>query len=266
MPAHEPIAAPPAEDMALLHDAAARAGEIAMGYFRRTPDVWMKAGQSPVSEADIAVDTYLKETLLAARPDYGWLSEETVADTSRLKAARSFVVDPIDGTRAFINGEDTWCVSVAVVETGRPVAGVLICPVKDEVFAATLGGEATLNGRAIRVRENAKAPVVAAPKKLDEEMKAALGDARLLPYIPSLAYRVALVAAGRIDATLVKPNAHDWDIAAADLILRMAGGELLTPQGEPPAYARAASRHGALIAASGGFLARLVAEVRRRRW
>jgi myo-inositol-1(or 4)-monophosphatase len=117
-------------DLALLLDAARQAGAIALRYFGKDPQVWMKEGASPVSEADYAADAYLRETLLAARPDHGWLSEETADDPARLKARRLFVVDPIDGTRGFLEGKDTWCVSVALVEDGRTIAGVLECPAK----------------------------------------------------------------------------------------------------------------------------------------
>ncbi|RUU48953.1 3'(2'),5'-bisphosphate nucleotidase CysQ, partial [Mesorhizobium sp. M2C.T.Ca.TU.002.02.1.1] len=124
------------DDLALLRDAAREAGAIAMGYFGNNPQVWMKGGTSPVSEADHAADAYLRETLLRARPDYGWLSEETADDHARLSARRTFVVDPIDGTRGFLDGLHSWCVSVAVVEEGRSLAGVLECPAKGETYWA----------------------------------------------------------------------------------------------------------------------------------
>src|SRR5690606_33459700 len=110
-----------------------------MGYFGRNPEVWMKGGVSPVSEADYAADRFLKETLRAQRPDYGWLSEETVDTPERLSARRTFVVDPIDGTRAFLERQDVWCISIAVVEDGRPLAGVLDCPARSEVYVAGAG-------------------------------------------------------------------------------------------------------------------------------
>jgi myo-inositol-1(or 4)-monophosphatase len=123
-----------AADLALIAAAAREAGAIAMRHFRNDPEVWMKNGTSPVSAADIAVDTFLRETLIEARPDYGWLSEETADSSARLEARRTFVVDPIDGTRAFIQGRRTWCVSIAVVEAGAPLAGVLECPAKGEFY------------------------------------------------------------------------------------------------------------------------------------
>jgi myo-inositol-1(or 4)-monophosphatase len=113
-------------DLDLLTRAALEAGQLAMTFFRRNPQAWAKLGGSPVTEADMAVDTLLRTGLLAERPDYGWLSEETADDLSRRERDTIFVVDPIDGTRGFIEGDDRWCVSVAVVHAGRPVVGALL--------------------------------------------------------------------------------------------------------------------------------------------
>ncbi|KAB0682596.1 3'(2'),5'-bisphosphate nucleotidase CysQ [Aureimonas leprariae] len=240
-------------DLRLLVDAAAEAGRIALRYFRMDPHVWWKEGNSPVSEADLAVDTFLKETLLAARPDYGWLSEETVAEAPAAGAPeRFFVVDPIDGTRSFLRGEETWCVALAVVAGGRPVAGAIDVPVREEVFEAAAGEGARLNGLPLDAGERVDA---------DEELRVAMPDAlrrKLSPDMlrnvraavsaPSLAYRIAQVAAGRLDGTLIRPSASDWDIAAADLILAEAGGLLGDIEGEERLYKIEGRRHGLLIA------------------
>jgi myo-inositol-1(or 4)-monophosphatase len=243
------------EDLALLRDAARQAGAVAMRYFGKDPEVWMKGGTSPVSEADYAADAYLRETLLGSRPDYGWLSEETSDDFSRLKARRAFVVDPIDGTRAFLEGNSTWCVSVAVVERGRSIAGVLECPAKGETYWAVSQSGAFLNGNSISVRNTGSEMDVAGPKafldQLPQEMQKRI---RRVTYVPSLAYRLAMIAAGVIDASFVKPNSHDWDIAAAALILTEAGGKLLDASGNAPQFAREEVRHGALAAGSGDLL------------
>jgi myo-inositol-1(or 4)-monophosphatase len=256
LPAPEPLILTGArEDLALLRDAAREAGAIAMRYFGNNPQVWMKGGTSPVSEADHAADAYLRETLLKARPDYGWLSEETADDHARLAARRTFVVDPIDGTRGFLDGLHSWCVSVAVVENGATLAGVLECPAKHETYWALPGEGAFLNGERIRVRALADMVDIGGPKPLVDLMPEAWqGRLHRMPYIPSLAYRLAMIAAGKLDATFVKPNAHDWDIAAADLILREAGGALLDRQGLQPRYAGAVIHHGALAAGSGELL------------
>ena len=257
MPATETDARALAADLGLIRDAAREAGEIAMRHFRNDPDVWMKEGASPVSAADIAVDTFLRETLSLARPDYGWLSEETVDNPERLAARRTFVVDPIDGTRAFIEGRRTWCVSIAVVEDGVPLVGVLDCPAKQEIYEAAALGPALLNGKAIAVTAGGGTPRVAGPKPMLRQAPAWMRTGPDIPYIPSLAYRIAMVASGALDATFVKPNSHDWDLAAADLILRRAGGGLVEHDGAAPFYAGASPRHGALAAGSGRLLAEM---------
>jgi myo-inositol-1(or 4)-monophosphatase len=236
-------------DLALLTDAAAEAGRIAMRYFRKDPKVSWKAGMSPVSEADLHADRYLRETLMAARPDYGWLSEETEDDPVRLAKKRTFVVDPIDGTKAFIEGRDVWCVSVAVVENGRALCGVLDCPAKNEVFAATIGGGSTMNGKVLDVGELSDQLKIAGPKHFVVPFaNAQARRVEAVGHVPSLAYRIALIAAGRISATFVKPNAHDWDLAAADLILAEAGGALVGADGSRPTYAGPTVSHGVLAA------------------
>jgi myo-inositol-1(or 4)-monophosphatase len=240
---------PDADDLALLSAAAHRAGDIALGYFRRDPKVWQKANASPVSEADLAVDRHLRETLLEARPDYGWLSEETEDNAGRLAAKRLFVVDPIDGTRGFLAGADDWTVSLAIVEAGRPTVAVLYQPVADRLHAARASGGAILDGRPLRVRDDAspREARVAGPAGLITRLRAAEPSLRPGGFIASLALRIAMVADGRLDIALAKAHAHDWDIAAADLILAEAGGTLTGVGGEAIVYNRPSAEHPALI-------------------
>lgn len=252
-----PSAADLAADLALIREAAREAGRIAMRYFGKDPEVWMKLGQSPVSEADYAVDRFLRETLTAARPGYGWLSEETADDPARLAASRTFVVDPIDGTRAFLAGRDTWCVSIAVVENGRSLVGVLDCPALREVFAAAIGSGSQKDGRSLSLGAPGDPLSIGGPKEFVRRL--AFEERRLKPvaYVPSLAYRLAMVAEGSLDATFVKPNSHDWDLAAADLILSEAGGMVLNERGTRPHYAGETIAHGPLVAGSGPLLGQL---------
>ncbi len=261
MPAtnHQDRPARPGEnDLELLAGAAREAGRIASGYFRNDPEVWYKDGKSPVSEADLAVDRFLKEVLLTARPDYGWLSEETVGNRRAMGKGRFFVVDPIDGTRAFLKGQPTWCVSIAVVVDGRPIAGVLDCPQKNEIYLASPGRGAHLNGKQIEVAPAGKNPVVAGPDTMIDALPQAVRQSiGHHPYIPSLAYRIAMVAKGTLDATFVRPSAHDWDIAAADLVLAEAGGTIRMVDGNKPTYGLAGARQGAMVAGSGALLDRL---------
>jgi myo-inositol-1(or 4)-monophosphatase len=182
-------------DLELLRSTAVAAGIIATSFFRRDIKSWHKDNASPVSEADIMVDRYLASALLQARPDYGWLSEETVDHPSRLNCERVFVVDPIDGTRGFLRGEDSWTVSLAVVENGVPVAGVVYAPVRDELYDAASGEGARLNGQPIRRNRRAgAAPLIPAPGAVHQEMQAAGLHYSRGPAYPSLAYRLVQVA------------------------------------------------------------------------
>lgn len=166
-----PAFAPPYEDdLELLRATAVAAGIIASGYFRRDIKSWTKGNASPVSEADIIVDRYLAASLLNARPAYGWLSEETADNPSRLDCDRVFIVDPIDGTRAFLQGEDCWTVCLAVVEKGVPVAGVVYAPARNEMYEASLGGGARLNGEPlVRNRRAGAPPLIPAPGAVHQE-------------------------------------------------------------------------------------------------
>lgn len=256
----------PSSDLALLREAAREAGRIAMRYFGQSPEVWMKDGHSPVSEADFAVDSYLKDVLLRARPDYGWISEETADERAVMVRRRAFVVDPIDGTRAFINGDDQWCVSIAVVEDGRPLAGVLECPARDELIEAGVGLGALQNDAPIHTRlpPEGGTITIAVARSMAQTLPQAWRDRiELHPHVPSLAYRVAMVARGDLAGTFIRPNSHDWDLAAADLILSEAGGALVTGAGLPLHYGGPTQSHGALVAASGKLLHEMLSVVGR---
>ena len=141
-----------ARDLELIRDAAIAAGEIAMRWFQAPVDSWAKPeGAGPVSEADLAVNDMLQAELTAARPDYGWFSEETADDLSRRTRERVFIVDPIDGTRAFLAGETGFCHAIALIDQGAPRAAAVHLPARDETYVALLGSGATLNGAPITV-------------------------------------------------------------------------------------------------------------------
>ena len=241
-----------AEDRELLRSAAVTAGIIASGYFRRELKTWTKENASPVSEADIVLDKFLHSALTTARPDYGWLSEETADDFDRLRRRRTFIVDPIDGTRGFIRGEDSWTVSLAVVEDGVPIAGVVYAPARDEMFDAALGEGARLNGAPLERRRppDRQAPLIPAPGAVHQELQAAGLHYTRGPAYPSLAYRLVKVATGRLDATVVRRGAQDWDIAGAACILAEVGIGFEDVCVGPPRFNQLEIRHGALAAIS----------------
>lgn len=226
----------PASDLPLLIDAALAAGRIACSHWRRSPETWTKNDRSPVSAADLAVDAAVRDALLAARPDYGWLSEESPDDPDRLRRRHCFILDPIDGTRAFLQGEETWGVSLAVAEGGRVTAAVIHMPAKRLTYSAAAGQGADLNGAPIRAsqRVDPDGARLLAPKPTYGH-----GNWVRVPqferlFRPSLAYRIACVADGRADAMLTLRDAWEWDTAAGALVAAEAG-------------ARVTDRHGATL-------------------
>jgi len=243
---------PVADDHALLRDAVREGGALALERFKAGVTARDKADGTPVTDADVEVDTLLKDRLRSAQPDYGWLSEETEDDTSRLDTTRQWMVDPIDGTRAFIKGRPHFAVVAALIEQGRPVSGIIYNPATEQMFEAQAGQGALLNGIQISVSSRA-----------DVEGCRMLGSADMFrhPAWPhkwpqmdvqqrnSIAYRGALVASGEFDAMLVMNWKNDWDLAAADLIVHEAGGRMTTHAGEGLTYNARDPRHRTVVAA-----------------
>ena len=247
----------------LLVSAAREAGALALEFFNRgartSAKVVTKAGGSPVTDADLAADALLKRRLQGALPDAGWLSEETVDDFERLSRRSLIVVDPIDGTRAFVIGDPRWAVSVALVVDGRPVAGVVHAPALDETYAAARGGGATFNGATLVPAASWPPRAAAGPKLVVEAMASELGvSVEIIPRVPALAYRLCLAARGAVDFAVAAENSHDWDIAAADIVLEEAGARLIDAWGERLRYNSRQVRRGALLAASDAAATRLI--------
>lgn len=238
------------EDLQLLRSSAVTAGIIAAGYFRRDVKHWTKEHNSPVSEADIVLDKFLHAALTTARPDYGWLSEETADNSDRLGKRRVFVIDPIDGTRGFIRGEDSWTVSLAVVEDGIAIAGVVYAPARDEMYDACRGGGARLNGQPLERRAvpGRTEPLIPAPGAVHQELQAEGLEYRRGPAYPSLAYRLVQVATGKLDAAVARRGAQDWDLAGAAVILSECGLAFEDVCIGALRFNRPEIRHGALAA------------------
>jgi myo-inositol-1(or 4)-monophosphatase len=247
-----------------LESVVREAGTLALETFRKSPRQWAKGMTSVVSEADIAVDDFLHRRLAAAAPGFGWLSEETEDDPARLGADHVWIVDPIDGTRAYLAGQPDWTVSVALASAGRPVLAALFAPVTQEMFLARAGSGATLNGTSIQASPGSGlgGARAAGPKRFLQQLADHDPKVVAMPRIGSLALRFARVAHGQFDICIAGGNSHDWDLAAADLLVHEAGGTLTSFVGEPIIYNRPRPVHGSLIAAGQARHAKLLGLMR----
>ena len=240
------------------------AGQIALKYFRGSIKSWTKGHDSPVSEADIAVDEFLRARL--SREGFGWLSEESQDDRTRLTAERLFIVDPIDGTRSYLAGREDWSIVAAVVDKGRPVAAAVYVPVDDELYLAAQREGATRNGSRIGATGGTAlaGARIAGPKSMLDRLTSIDPETIHEPKIHSLALRMTRVAEGRIDAAFASVNAYDWDLAAADLLVHEAGGAMTNLTGEALVYNLHDPVHGAILAAGRDRHASMLDLVRKR--
>lgn len=229
----------------MIEQAVRAAGDIARRYYGGSYKRWSKNKGEPVTEADLEIDRYLRDTLLEARPAYGWISEE---GESREGAERLFMVDPIDGTTAFLKEKPYFSISVAVIEAGVPITGVVFNPIKDECFTAQLGGGSRLNEQILHVSACGAVEGCRILGAKDMFTHAYWSEAPNIPWPAmeieqrnSVAYRMALVAAGAFDAALVLSAKHDWDLAAGDIIVREAGGRVTTHDGATLRYGNASA-------------------------
>ncbi|WP_300032728.1 3'(2'),5'-bisphosphate nucleotidase CysQ [uncultured Roseobacter sp.] len=240
-------------DLALISDAVRVAGRVATSFTGGSARRWDKpGGAGPVTEADLAVNSYLETVLRAARPDYGWLSEETEDNAERLGQDTVFIVDPIDGTRSFVEGSRTWAHSVAVVHQGKVTAGAVCLPLRDRLYTAALGGGAFLNGNPIAAsprNDPGDADILATKPVMDASHWSGAIPAFRRAHRPSLAYRLSLVGEGRFDAMLTFRAAWEWDIAAGALIVTEAGGICSDRKGRPLRFNNPAPRLDGVVAA-----------------
>ena len=245
------LAATRLHDCSRLTAAVREAGALALKSFGQQIKSWTKDGNSPVSEVDIAVNDLLRERLTEASSGDGWLSEESENEPARVTKSRVWVVDPIDGTRAYIAGRPDWSISAALVENGRPTVAVVFAPVSDELFAAVIGKGATRNAAKMVVSDGARleGARTAGPKRTLESIAACQPGLIIVPRIHSLALRLVRVAQGAIDAAIAGGNSHDWDLAAADLLVHEAGGMLTSLDNMPLTYNGPVPVHGVLVAA-----------------
>ena len=255
-----------ARDVALLTDTVREAGALALSLFRTELKNWTKGASSPVSEADIAVNDLIETRLRRATPDYGWLSEESADDEQRLDKQRVWIVDPIDGTRGYLAGREDWCVSVALVEDTSPVLAAVFAPASDEFFFAARGQGAARNDAAVHATAGTEIDFsrVAGPKPLVERLSLLSDNIILHPRIGSLALRLCRVAEGRLDAAFAGGQSRDWDLAAANLIVQEANGNMTALSGDRILYNRREVTHGVLVAAGRDRHASIVEHFRSR--
>ncbi|MGY6412472.1 MAG: inositol monophosphatase family protein [Alkalilacustris sp.] len=263
MPAPEaPPGADDAADLELLREAALAAGAIARRHFGAGPAAWEKSGgQGPVSEADLEIDRMLRARLLDARPGYGWLSEESEDDPERLGAGSVFIVDPLDGTRAFLEGQSGFCHALAVARGGRVTAAVVHLPMLEQTYAARIGAGAFRNGArlACAARDRLEGARVLASR---DQLLPARWPGGLPPvarhFRSALAWRLCLVAEGAFDAAISLRDCWDWDIAAGALIAAEAGARVTDRHGAALRFNTPAPRSAGVLAGPGGVHAGLL--------
>jgi myo-inositol-1(or 4)-monophosphatase len=253
----------PRADRALLLDAARAAADLALSYFGRAPQVWDKPGEAgPVTEADLAVDTMLRDRLTAARPGYGWLSEETPDTDARLARDTIFIVDPIDGTRGFIAGGRDWGHALAIAHGGRITAAVVLMPRMDKCYTAARGHGAALNDAPLAAspRTAPDGGTILARRTLMDAAHWPGGPPAMEPTLRSpMAYRLATLAEGCFDAAFTPLPIWDWDLAAGLLLLEESGHTATDPHGDALAFNRPHPRAPGILAANPTLHAELLA-------
>ena len=235
-------------DAELLFAAVRDAGVMGLELSRQNVRNWAKPDGSTVTEADLKIDAFLKSRLHDTRPDYGWLSEESVDTPDRLSRKRLWIVDPIDGTNSFVNGTDGWCIGAALIEDGQPILAALYQPKADLFYAAALGHGAYCNEVLIKPNDGpsfAGATLLGTGRALKvlDGVKAAAS-----PNIPLL-LRLAHVACGKADIALSLGMRNDWDLAAGDLLVQESGGVITQATGAKMIYNLAIPKQNGLLAA-----------------
>lgn len=230
----------------------AAAGDLALRHFRTGGEHWFKAPGQVVTAADVEIDRLLHGSLIGAFPDDAWLSEERADDLTRLQRRRVWMVDPIDGTRALADGLPEFAISVALLVDGAPVLGIVANPATGEWFEAERGCGAWQGGARLRVstRERLEgARLLSSRTEMRRRNWPALMPEAAFTELSSLAYKLTLVAAGRFDGLISRRPSHDWDLAAARLLIDEAGGLLTTADGADLALNQPEPRHRGLAAA-----------------
>jgi myo-inositol-1(or 4)-monophosphatase len=241
------------EELNTAERAARQAGAVIMGLFKGKYDIQEKSKNNPVTTADLEANRQIRETIQKTFPKDGWLSEEDKDGSARLQTSRVWVVDPIDGTKEFIEGVRQFAVSIAFVEDGRPKAAVVFNPAKDRFYKAAAGQGAFLNEQPIRVtprHEIDGARLLVSRSEPRRKFQVFIDHCEIKP-IGSIAYRLAKVAAGDGDGTLTFRLIHEWDICAGVLIVEEAGGKVVDGSGKNLLFNQPEPRHRGVVAANG---------------
>jgi myo-inositol-1(or 4)-monophosphatase len=240
------------EDFDLLQTVVRKAGALALSYFGREIISKQKPDGTRVSEADYAVDEMLQARLTQARPSYGWLSEETADDPIRLERRFTWIVDPIDGTHAFLAGTPEWTIAAALVDNGAPVLAAVFNPATSEMFTARAGQGAYLNGKPIHVKDRSRiegSTVIASGGMFKKKIWREPWPRMQLGWVNSVAYRLARIAQGRVHATISTTGKSEWDLAAPALLVQEAGGCVTGIDGSAFTFNRPVPRLKGLVAA-----------------
>jgi myo-inositol-1(or 4)-monophosphatase len=248
-------------------DAARAAGAIVRAWYEGNYTVREKAHDSPVTEADVQANDRIQAAIRTAFPDDGWLSEETRDSDERLHRKRVWVVDPLDGTKEFIHRIPEFCVCIALIDAGVPMVGVSYNPVREELFVGERGQGVTLNGTTVRASE---ASDLATARLLASRSEAARGEwdefraVFQVELTGSVAYKLALIAAGRGDATFSLTPKNEWDVCAGAVLITEAGGCITDRYGQPLRFNQRDTRLPGLIASNGHLHAPLLALLKTR--
>lgn len=244
-----------------IGEIAAEAGALALARFRTEVKRWEKSPGQLVCEIDLAVDAMLRERLSALLPGAGWLSEETADNPDRLDCEHIWVVDPIDGTRDYLRGRPGWAVSVALVERGQPVVGVLAAPARDEHWMAVSGQGAWRNGIRLHAADRRELSGARVPA---DALSKADRDFVTVAKPNSIALRMAMVAAGEADLLATLRWGHEWDIAAAVLIARESGAVVTDALGGALSFNTPRAEAFGLLATAPGIHAAAAERLRER--
>jgi myo-inositol-1(or 4)-monophosphatase len=247
-----------ANDLNLLLETVRQAGKIALRFHGKKPRAWSKPDGTHVTEADIAVDTFLRETITEARPDDGWLSEETPDNPGRLNRRRLWIADPIDGTRLFLAGEHGWGIGVALTVEGDPVVSAVYCPSQSKLFHAAAGQGAFLNNAPLKSKDISKK--VIAPKTQASALSSH-GLEWMSGSSTPLLLRFTAIAESTLAGATTLGDKNDWDIAAGHLILTEAGGTTTNAQGGGISYNHPIPQQPGVVAATQAHHASLLKSV-----